>query len=232
MRSAGRRRRFGWRRSQPPEQFSIAERDRGLQARARLHLGQIHHRIDQARPPARGDMPGRRVQPDPSGLGSFLARHHLGSRDRLITIPDFDVPGRTRIGHRMPPENRRCGPGYARLAQPPGLGLTPGPARHVQPPGRRSGYCRARDHLRCNRNRAVLSPAPVTTADTMALRLAESPFLCASADERRGSVGRNRAGRRAICHRRVGYALRSERRRCKRRDVASGSQRPGSAIWS
>ena len=35
------------------------------------------------------------------------------------------------------------------------------------------------------------------------------------------------AGRRAICHRRVDYALRSELRRCKRRDIASGSQGPG-----
>jgi hypothetical protein len=31
----------------------------------------------------------------------------------------------------------------------------------------------------------------------------------------------------AICHRRVDYALRSGLRRCKRRDIASGSQRPG-----
>src|SRR6266487_5464098 len=33
--------------------------------------------------------------------------------------------------------------------------------------------------------------------------------------------------RRAICHRRTDYALRSELRRCKRRDIASGSRRPG-----
>jgi hypothetical protein len=91
---------------QPLEQFRIAERDGSLQARARLHLGQIHHHIDQARTPARSEMPGRRVQQDASSLASFLAGHHLGSRDRLITIPDFDVPGRIRIGHRMPPEDR------------------------------------------------------------------------------------------------------------------------------
>ena len=35
------------------------------------------------------------------------------------------------------------------------------------------------------------------------------------------------AGRRAICHRLVGYVLRSELRRCKRRDIAPGSQRRG-----
>jgi hypothetical protein len=40
------------------------------------------------------------------------------------------------------------------------------------------------------------------------------------------------AGRRAICHRRVDYALRSMSRRLQRRDIASGSQRPGSAISS
>ena len=32
---------------QPLEQFGIAKRDRGLQARAGLHPGQTHHRIDQ-----------------------------------------------------------------------------------------------------------------------------------------------------------------------------------------
>ena len=63
-------------------------------------------RIDQARSPARSEMPGRHVQQDASSLASFLAGHHLGSGDRLITIPDFDVPGRIRIGHRMPPEVR------------------------------------------------------------------------------------------------------------------------------
>ncbi len=42
-----------------------------------------------------------------------------------------------------------------------------------------------------------------------------------------GAVARHLPGRRAICHQRVGYALRSELRRCKRRDIASGSQRPG-----
>ena len=44
----------------------IAERDRRLQASARLHIWQIHHGIDQARPPARGDMPRRlaaRIRP-------------------------------------------------------------------------------------------------------------------------------------------------------------------------
>jgi hypothetical protein len=45
-------------------------------------------------------MPGRRVQPDASDPGRFLAGHHLGSRDRVITIPDLDMPGRIRIGHR------------------------------------------------------------------------------------------------------------------------------------
>jgi hypothetical protein len=45
-------------------------------------------------------MPGRRVQPDASDPGRFLAGHHLGSRDHVITIPDLDMPGRIRIGHR------------------------------------------------------------------------------------------------------------------------------------
>ena len=84
---------------QPLEQFGIAERDGRLQACAGPHLGQIHHGIDQARPPARRDMPGHHAQPDASGPGSFLAGHHLGRRDRVITVADFDVPGRIRIGH-------------------------------------------------------------------------------------------------------------------------------------
>jgi hypothetical protein len=33
----------------------------------------------------------------------FLRSGHLRSSDRFITIFDFDVPGRTGIGHRMPP---------------------------------------------------------------------------------------------------------------------------------
>ena len=53
------------------EQFGLAERDGRLQARARPHLGQIHHGIDQARPPARREIPGHRAQPDASGPGSY-----------------------------------------------------------------------------------------------------------------------------------------------------------------
>ena len=44
------------------QRLGIAEGDGGFQARARLHLGQIHDGIDQARPAARGHMPGRRMQ--------------------------------------------------------------------------------------------------------------------------------------------------------------------------
>jgi len=44
---------------------------------------------------------------------------------------------------------------------------------------------------------------------------------------RASATGAMAAGRRAICHRPVDYALQSELRRCKRRDIASGGQRPG-----
>jgi hypothetical protein len=46
------------------------------------------------------------------------------------------------------------------------------------------------------------------------------------------SAAPNWAGRRAICHLQVGYALRSELRRCKRGDIASGSQKIGGPILS
>jgi len=35
-----------------------------------------------------------------------------------------------------------------------------------------------------------IEPSPVSPSDTRALRRAESTFLCASADQRRGSFGR------------------------------------------
>jgi uncharacterized protein YggU (UPF0235/DUF167 family) len=42
---------------QPLERLAVAERDRGLQARAGPHLGQVHHGIDQAGPDTRRDSP-------------------------------------------------------------------------------------------------------------------------------------------------------------------------------
>jgi hypothetical protein len=39
------------------------------------------------------------MQPDASDPGRFLASHHPGSLDRMITLPDLDLPGRIRIGH-------------------------------------------------------------------------------------------------------------------------------------
>jgi hypothetical protein len=88
---------------QTPQRFCVAKRDSGLQACALRHLGQIHDRIDQTRPAARADMPRRRVQRCLNGSVGFLRSCHLGSGDRLITIFDFDVPGRVGIGHGMPP---------------------------------------------------------------------------------------------------------------------------------
>jgi hypothetical protein len=88
---------------QAPQRFGVAERDSGLQMGAVLHLGQIHDRIDQARPAARGDMPRRRVQRCPRGSVGFRRSCHLGSGDHLITIFDLNMPGRTGIGHEMPP---------------------------------------------------------------------------------------------------------------------------------
>ncbi len=113
----------------------------------------------------------------------------LGSRVRLITILDFDVPGRISIDHGIPPRDRLCRP------DPParpilGPGLTPGPAWHPQPPRRRSGYGSA--GIACDETeRGGIKPSTVTTCDTNALRPAESPFLYArSADQRRESARR------------------------------------------
>src|SRR5208282_1504251 len=44
-----------------------------------------------------------RMQRCPSGPAGFLRSCHLGSSNRLITILDFDVPGRIGTGHGMPP---------------------------------------------------------------------------------------------------------------------------------
>ena len=47
---------------EPLERLAVAERDSGFEARAGPHFGQIEDRVDQLRPAARGNVPGRRVQ--------------------------------------------------------------------------------------------------------------------------------------------------------------------------
>jgi hypothetical protein len=44
------------------QRFTVTERDGGFQPYAGLHLGQIHHGINQARAAARSNMPGCRLQ--------------------------------------------------------------------------------------------------------------------------------------------------------------------------
>ena len=61
---------------------------------------QIHDGINQARPAARGKVPGRRMQRRPHSSVGSVGRCHLGRRDRLAAIADLDVPGHIRTVHR------------------------------------------------------------------------------------------------------------------------------------
>jgi hypothetical protein len=130
------------------QRLTIAERDSGFQACAGLHLGQIHDGIDQARPPARGNMPGRRMQRCPGGSADSLRCCHLGSGDCLITILDLDVPGRIRTSHGMPPEiacnhlTKRTRPIGLALALLPRSGL---PGTHSSSAAAGAGPAPARD---------------------------------------------------------------------------------------
>jgi predicted ATPase len=103
----GRARRAGDRALGPiPQAFkrlTIAKRDRGFQACARLHLGQIHDGIDQVRPLAGGHVSRRRMQRRTSGSVGLAGRCHLRRGDRFVAILDLDVPGRIRTGHGAPP---------------------------------------------------------------------------------------------------------------------------------
>jgi hypothetical protein len=103
------------------ERLAVAERDGGFQSGARLHLGQVHDRVDQARPAARRDVPGRGVQRGPGGPFRTLGRGHLGRGDRLVAVLDLDVPWRIRIAHPVPPWESfvvACLAGLIRLAWP------------------------------------------------------------------------------------------------------------------
>jgi hypothetical protein len=81
------------------ERLDIAAQDGGLHAAARLDLGQVHDGIDQVRPPAGGDVPGRRVQRGPGG--SRGGHGDLGRGDDSVAVFDFDVTWRFRMVHRV-----------------------------------------------------------------------------------------------------------------------------------
>jgi Large-conductance mechanosensitive channel, MscL len=88
------------------KQFGVTERDGSLQARTALHLGQVHDRIDQPGPAARGRVPGRGVQECPYGPIGMLRSRHLGRGDRLLIVLDFDMTRLARTGHGTLLESR------------------------------------------------------------------------------------------------------------------------------
>ena len=88
------------------QRFAVAERDRGLQPRAFPDLGQVHDGVDQARPAARRDVPGRGAQRRRGGSMGLGGSRHVSIGNCLIAVLDLDVPGCLRVRHAIPPRIR------------------------------------------------------------------------------------------------------------------------------